>query len=85
MEVQEKEVHVSMQRPLTRFRSEEYFVYAISWEMFTHIYRDLYGDAMLVPIQVGTNMMDGNQQKLLLPSFATKAWIYSSRNSETLK
>ena len=40
---------------------------------FTHIYRDLYGDAMLVPIQVGTNMVDGNQQKHLLPSFATKA------------
>ena len=31
------------------------------------------------------NMADGNQQKHLLPSFATKAGIYSSRNSQTLK
>ena len=48
---------------------------------FTQISRDLYGDAMLVPIRMVANMADGNQQKNLLPSFATKAWIYSSRNS----
>ena len=41
--------------------------------MFTQIYRDLYGDAMLVPTWIGTNMADGNQQKHLLPSFGTKA------------
>ena len=40
---------------------------------FTQIYRDLYGDAMLVPTWMGTNMADGNQQKHLLPSFGTKA------------
>ena len=40
---------------------------------FTQIYRDLYGDAMLELIQVSSNMADGNQQKHLLPSFATKA------------
>ena len=40
---------------------------------FTQIYRDLYGDAMLVLIRMSTNMADGNQQKHLLPSFATKA------------
>ena len=39
------------------------------------------GDAMLVLIRMSTNMADGNQQKHLLPSFATKAWTYSSRNS----
>ena len=39
---------------------------------FTQIYRDLYGDAMLVPIRMSTNMADGNQQKHLLPSFAKK-------------
>ena len=39
-----------MQRPSLRFRSEEYFVYIISEEMFTQIYRDLYGDAMLMLI-----------------------------------
>ena len=33
----------------------------------------LYGDAMLVLIRMNTNMADGNQQKHLLPSFATKA------------
>ena len=40
---------------------------------FTQIYRDLYGDAMLVPIRMGTNMAAGNQQKHLSLSFATKA------------
>ena len=62
-----------MQRPLPRFRSEEYFVYEISEESFTQIYRVLYGDAMLVPTWMGSNMADGNQQKHLSPSFATKA------------
>ena len=32
---------------------------------FTQIYRDLYGDAMLVPTWIATNMADGNQQKHL--------------------
>ena len=41
---------------------------------FTQIYRDLYGDAMTVPIRMGTNIADGSQQKdLVLPSFASKA------------
>ena len=48
---------------------------------FTQIYGDLYGDAMLVPTWMGTNMADGNQQKHLLPSFDKKACIYSSGNS----
>ena len=48
---------------------------------FTQTYRDLYGDAMLVLTWMNSNMADGNQQKHLLPSFATKLWIYSSRNS----
>ena len=64
-----------MQRSSPRFRSEEYFVYEKlnSKKRFTQIYRDLYGDAMLVLIRMSTNMADGNQQKHLLPSFATKA------------
>ena len=46
---------------------------------FTQTYRDLYGDAMLVFTWMSSNPVeDGNQQKHLLPSFATKAWIYSS-------
>ena len=62
-----------MQRTSPRFRSKEYFVYEIFEEMFTQIYRDLYGDAMLLPIRMGTNTADGNQPKHLSPSFATKA------------
>ena len=38
---------------------------------FTQIYKDLYGDAMLVLTWMSTNIGDGNQQKHLLPSFAT--------------
>ena len=45
-----------------------------SKKRFTQIYRDLYNrDAMLVPIRMTSNKADGNQQKHLLPSFATKA------------
>ena len=33
---------------------------------FTQTYRDLYGDAMLVPTWMGSNIADGNQQKHLL-------------------
>ena len=40
---------------------------------FTKIYRHLYGDAMLVPVRMGTNVAGGNQQKHRLPSFASKA------------
>jgi len=40
---------------------------------FSQIYRDLYGDAMLVPIRMGTNMAAGNQQKHLSLSFPRKA------------
>ena len=49
-----------MQRPSPNFRSEEYFVYEYSKKRFTQIYRDWYGDAMLmlVPIRTGTNMAD---------------------------
>ena len=42
--------------------------------MFYQIYRDLYGDAMLVPMtRMGTNMAAGNQQKHLSLSFAKKS------------
>ena len=42
-------------------------------KLFTQIYRDLYGAAMLVPIRMGTNMAAGKQQKHLSLSLATKA------------
>jgi len=44
-----------------------------SQKCLIQIYRDLYGDAMLVPIRMGTNMAAGNQKKHLSLSFATKA------------
>ena len=44
-----------------------------SQKYVTQIYRDLYGDAMLAPIRMGTNMAAGNQQKHLSLSFAIKA------------
>ena len=40
---------------------------------FTQIYRDLYGDAMLVLTWFPSAMLELIQQKHLLPSFATKA------------
>ena len=42
-----------------------------SKKRFTQIYRDFYGDAMLVHIRMTTKMADGDQQKHRLPSFAT--------------
>ena len=52
---------------------------------FTQIYRDLYGDAMLVPTWMGTNKAARNQQKHLSRRFATKTGIYHSRKFKTLK
>jgi len=50
------------------------FSYARDAEkFFTQIYRDVNGDAMLVPIRIGTNMAAGDQQKHLSLSFAAKA------------
>ena len=40
---------------------------------FTQTYRDLYGDTMLMLTWMNSNMADGNQQKHLLSSFATRA------------
>ena len=50
---------------------------AILWEkkhMFHHrdTYTDLYEDTMVVLTWMSSNMADENQQKHLLPSFATK-------------
>ena len=43
---------------------------------FTQMYRDLCGDAMLVPIRMGTNMAAGNQQKhLSLDLLQTREFI----------
>jgi len=34
--------------------------HAIRRSVSTQVYKDLYGDAMLVPIRMGTNMVAGN-------------------------
>ena len=44
-----------------------------SQKCFTQTYKALYGDAMLVSLLKGTNVVVGNQQKYLSLSFATKA------------
>jgi len=41
-------------------------------KIFSQIYRYLYGDAMLVPIRMGTNMAAGNQQKHPATEFCYK-------------
>ena len=51
-----------MKIPSSRFWSVQLFrMRDIRKKCFTQIYRDLYGDAMLVPIQIkGTSMEVGN-------------------------
>ena len=49
-------------------------------ECLTQIYRALYGDAMLVSLMRGTNMVAGNQQEHLLLSFATILFDHYLRN-----
>ena len=53
-------------------------------EIFTQIYTELYGNVMLVPIRLRTNIVAGNQQKHLSLS-CYKRVLYLSRNSKTLK
>lgn len=43
--------------------SEIIHMWDFRWKDFSQIYRALYGDAMSVPIQVGTNMAAGKQRK----------------------
>ena len=60
-------------RSLLFFAKNQVSAARYSQKCVIQIYRDLYGDAMLVPIRMGTNVVDGNQQKHLSLSFATKA------------
>ena len=69
-----------MQRLSPRFKSQQFFLTEICGELFSQILRYLYGEAMLVPIQMGTNMAARNHQKHLSLGFATKAYIYLSWN-----
>ena len=51
---------------------------------FTQIYRAQYGDAMLVPIGMATNMAAGNQTKHLALTSAIKAIAFSLRASNEI-
>ena len=62
-----------MQRVSPKLWSQQFSYARYAEKFFTQIYRDLYGDAMLVPIRMGTNIAAGNQQKHLSLSFATNA------------
>ena len=64
-----------MKTLLSRFRSRQFFYARYAEKRFSQSYRDLYGDAMLVLIRMGTNMAAGNQQKHLSLSFGTKVVI----------
>jgi len=54
-----------MQRLSPRFRSQQFFYARYAETFFIQIYRGLYGDAMLVPIRMGTNMAAGKECKHL--------------------
>ena len=60
-------------------------------KLFTQIYRDLYGDAMLVPIRMGTNMAAGNQHGGRKPTetsvteFCYKSVNYSLEELKNIK
>ena len=72
----EKRKKGTMQRLSPRFRSQQFFLLRMRDKRRSFspkFIRDLYRNAMLVPIRMGTNMAAGNQQKHLSLSFATKA------------
>ena len=48
---------------------------------FTQIYRDLYGDAVLVLIQMSSNMADETNRNICYQVLRQKRKIYSSKNS----
>ena len=61
-------------KTLAKIRVTAIFLKQGMRKFFAQIYRDLYGDAMLEPIRMGTNMAAGNQQKhLSLSKCPTKA------------
>ena len=71
---------------LTKIQVMAIFLMQDMWKKrFTPLYRNLYGDAMLVLIQMGTNMAAFKQQTHLSLGLPTKAWSYLSRDSKTLK
>ena len=74
-----------MQRLSPKFWSQQFFLWKICGETFPQIYRDLYGDAMLVPIEMVTNMAAENQQThLLLQKREFISRRTKNRNNNTL-
>ena len=60
-------------KPLAKIQVKTFFRQArYPKKCFTQIYRDLYADAMLERIWMGSNKVAGKQQKHLSLSFATK-------------
>ena len=59
-------------KPLDKIQVTAIFLKEDMRRNVTQIYRDLFGDAMLVSIQIGSNMAAENQQIHLSLRFATK-------------
>ena len=49
-----------MQTLSPRFRPQQFFLWKICGEKITQIYRDVYGETMLMPFHIGTNMAAEN-------------------------
>ena len=71
-----------MQRLSPRFMIQQFSYARYAEKYFIQIYRDLYGDAMLVPIRMGTNMAAGNQQKHISLSFDIQKLELISRGTQ---
>ena len=50
-----------MRRLSPSFKSQQFTYARYAEKLFTQIYRDLYGNAMLMPMRMGTNMVAENQ------------------------
>ena len=61
-------------KTLAKIQTRRVFVYEISEELFTQIYKGLYGDAMLVPTWMGTKMADGTKK-----TSVTEFWYKSEK------
>jgi len=57
----EKRKKVTKQRFSPRFRSQQFSYSRYGEKLFLQINRDLFGDAIFVPIHMGTNMAAGSQ------------------------
>ena len=65
--------------------TQQIFSCKMSEKRFTQIYTALYGDAMLMPMQMGTSMAAKNQQKHPSIGFAAKPWNLSLEKLKNIK